>query len=47
MGESKYQKLNIPYKLEGVPAMDKNKVVEKKAVILEGIRRRREENARG
>ena len=44
MGESKYEKLGIPYKLEGVPAMDKNKIVEKKAVILDGIRKRREEN---
>ena len=45
MGESKYEKLGIPYKLEGVPAMDKNKIVEKKAVILDGIRKRREENS--
>ncbi len=45
MGESKYEKLGIPYKLEGVPAMDKGKVVEKKAVILDGIRKRREENS--
>lgn len=44
MGESKYEKLGIPYKLEGVPAMDKNRIVEKKAVILDGIRKRREEN---
>ncbi len=43
MGETKYQKMNIPYKLSGVPAMDKNKVIEKKAVILDGIRKRREE----
>ncbi len=43
MGESKYEKLGIPYKLAGVPAMDKNKVVEKKEVILKGIRKRRDE----
>lgn len=43
MGEAKYKKLGIPYKLAGVPAMDKNKVVEKKEVILNGIRKRREE----
>ncbi|MBQ8596271.1 MAG: pyruvate formate lyase-activating protein [Lachnospiraceae bacterium] len=42
MGENKYEKLGIEYKLAGVPAMDKNKVVEKKAVILDGIRKRRE-----
>lgn len=41
MGETKYQKLGIPYKLIGVPAMDKNQVVEKKEVILNGIRKRR------
>ena len=45
MGEAKYKKLGIPYKLAGVPAMDKNKVIEKKAVILDGIRKRRAENA--
>ena len=43
MGETKYQKLGIPYKLKGVPAMDKEKVIEKKEVILSGIRKRREE----
>lgn len=42
MGENKYEKLGIPYKLAGVPAMDKKKVIDKKAVILEGIRKRRE-----
>lgn len=44
MGEAKYKKLGIPYKLAGVPAMDKNKVIEKKEVILNGIRARRAEN---
>lgn len=43
MGESKYEKLGMEYKLKGVPAMDKDKVVEKKAVILDGIRKRRSE----
>lgn len=41
MGASKYEKMGLEYKLKGVPAMDKNKVVEKKRVILEGIRKRR------
>lgn len=41
MGEVKYEKLGLEYKLKGVPAMDKNKVVEKKQVILEGIKKRR------
>ena len=45
MGKVKYEKLGIPYKLEGVPAMDKDKVIEKKQVILNGIRKRREELA--
>lgn len=41
MGETKYQKLGIPYKLAGIPAMDKSKVVEKKQVILDGIKKKR------
>ena len=45
MGETKYQKLGIDYKLKGVPAMGKDKVVEKKQVILEGIKARRAEEA--
>ena len=45
MGENKYEKLGIPYKLKDVPAMDKGKVVEKKAVILDGIRKRRSEQS--
>jgi len=43
MGEAKYKKLGTPYNLKGVPAMDKDKVVEKKQVILEGIKKRRAE----
>ena len=43
MGEAKYKKLGISYKLAGVPAMDKDKVVEKIQVILEGIKKRRAE----
>ncbi|MBO5208301.1 MAG: pyruvate formate lyase-activating protein [Lachnospiraceae bacterium] len=45
MGESKYEKLGMEYKLKGVPAMDKNKLLDKKAVILDGIRKRRAELA--
>jgi len=44
MGKVKYEKLGIPYKLEGVEPMDKDKVVEKKQVILEGIKARRAED---
>ena len=43
MGEAKYKKLGISYKLAGVPPMDKEKVIEKKQVILEGIKKRRAE----
>ncbi len=43
MGESKYEKLGMKYKLEGVPAMSKDTVIEKKKVILEGIKKRRAE----
>lgn len=41
MGESKYEKLGMEYKLKGVPAMDKEKLLGKKEVILDGIRARR------
>lgn len=43
MGQPKYEKLGIEYKLKGIPAMDKNKVIEKKQVVLDGIRARRRE----
>lgn len=43
MGEVKYQKLGIEYKLKGVPAMDNNLIVEKKQIILNGIKKRRSE----
>lgn len=43
MGIAKYEKLGIDYKLKGVPAMDKNKVIEKKQIILDGIKKRRSE----
>ncbi len=45
MGESKYEKLGMEYKLKGVPAMDKNLLMEKKEKILDGIRDRRAEKA--
>lgn len=43
MGKPKYENLGMEYKLKDVPAMDKNKVVEKKQVILNGIKERRKE----
>lgn len=44
MGASKYEKLGIEYKLKGVPPMDKDKLIEKKQAILDGIKKRRAEN---
>lgn len=43
MGEVKYEKLGMEYRLKGVPAMSQKVAIEKKQVILEGIRKRREE----
>ena len=43
MGKPKYEKLGMKYRLEGVEPMDKNKLIEKKKVLLDGIRKRREE----
>lgn len=41
MGETKYEKLGIPYKLKGVPPMDKTLLLEKKQKILDGIKNQR------
>lgn len=43
MGENKYEKLEMEYKLKGVPPMDKSLIPEKKKVILDGIRKIRSE----
>ena len=43
MGEVKYQKLGMEYKLKGVPAMEKDKAIEKKKVVLAGVKKRRTE----
>jgi pyruvate formate lyase activating enzyme len=43
MGERKYQKIGIPYRLQGVPPLDQQIAAEKKKVILEGLRKRRME----
>ncbi len=45
MGVSKYEKLGMEYRLKGVPAMDKDKLIEKKQIILDGIKKRRAEMA--
>ena len=44
MGKVKYDKLGMDYPLGDTPAMDKSVLIEKKAKILDGIRRRRNEN---
>ncbi|MBQ7933833.1 MAG: pyruvate formate lyase-activating protein [Lachnospiraceae bacterium] len=44
MGESKYEKLGLEYKLKGVPAMNKDILLEKKKIILDGVKARRAEN---
>ncbi|MCR4691629.1 MAG: pyruvate formate lyase-activating protein [Lachnospiraceae bacterium] len=41
MAKPKYEKLGMEYKLKDTPPMDKKKVVDKKKVILNGIRDRR------
>lgn len=43
MGEVKYEKLGVPYKLKGVPAMSQKVALEKKQVILDGVKARRAE----
>lgn len=45
MGRTKYEKLEIPYPLEGIDAMDKDTAAEKKKVILDGIRARRADDS--
>lgn len=44
MGLPKYEKLGLEYRLKGVPAMDKSAVLEKKKIILDGIKAVRNEN---
>lgn len=44
MGEKKYAALGIDYRLKGVPAMDKSRLLEKKKCILDGIKKRRAES---
>lgn len=43
MGVQKYEKLGIDYPLKGVPPMDKDKLIDKKQVIIKGIKDRRAE----
>lgn len=41
MGITKYQKLGIPYRLEGIPAMNRPTLLLKKQAVLKGIKDRR------
>ena len=43
MAKPKYKELGIEYKLKDVPPLDASIAVEKKAIILEGIKERRKE----
>ena len=43
MAKPKYEKLGMDYKLKHIPPMEKSAIVDKKAVILEGIKKRRAE----
>lgn len=45
MGEKKYESLGLKYRLAGVPPMDKTILLDKKQVILNGIKKRRAEMA--
>lgn len=38
MGVTKYEQLGIPYRLEGVPQMDKARIPELRAAVLSGMR---------
>lgn len=38
MGVVKYEQLGIPYKLEGVPAMDKSRIPELRTAVLRGMK---------
>ena len=41
MGKAKYEKLGIDYPLKDTPPMDKDELIKKKEVILDGIRAKR------
>ena len=46
MAKPKYENLGMDYKLKDIPPMDKSAIVDKKAIILEGIKKRRSEMAK-
>ena len=45
MGEKKYESLGMEYKLKGGPPMDKTKLLDKKKVIIDGLKKRRAEKS--
>lgn len=44
MGKAKYENLGMPYPLEGIEPLDKEIAVEKREVILKGIKQRRQDD---
>ena len=44
MGIVKYEKLGIPYKLDGVPPMDKTRIPELRDAVMRGMRAGRAEH---
>ena len=44
MGKVKYEKLGIDYPLGDTPAMEKDEVIKKKEIVLNGIRQRRKDD---
>lgn len=44
MGAAKYQKLGIEYRLADLPAMDKEKIPEKKQIVIDAIKKRRQDD---
>lgn len=45
MGKPKYEKLGIEYPLKDTPAMEKNILLEKKKVIIDGVKAKRADDA--
>ena len=44
MGAAKYQKLGMEYSLADLPAMDKDKIPGKKQIVIDAIKRRRQDD---
>ena len=46
MAKPKFENLGIDYVLKDVPPMDKGKALEKRQVIMEGVKRRRMDDSK-